>query len=482
MDVREFLDLVQKKHQYSDQQLERIRQAAEFAQLAHRDQKRVGGGPYVEHVLATALTLVDLDMDADTIIAGLLHDVPEDTTYTLDDIEQRFGKTVTFLVNGVTKLGTLKYRGMQRYVENLRKMFLAMAADVRVMIIKFADRKHNLLTLAALPEDKQYRIARESLEIFAPIAHRLGMGGMKGDLEDLSFPFVYPEQYRWITELVGPRYEVLVKEVEQLQIDIRQRLAASGITAVSIHGRRKHLFSLYQKLMRPEYGKDIEKITDLIAVRIVLHSVSDCYAALGIIHQYWKPVPNRFKDYIAQPKPNGYKSLHTTVFSPSGQFVEIQIRDEAMHRDAEYGVAAHWHYEESGKPNQGRAIDSRLSWVNQLTDWRQEYNDDAQYLEALKIDALQQRIFCFTPRGEVIDLPIGATPIDFAYHVHSDLGNHCSGAKINGKIAALNTELRSGDVIEIMVDKNRRGPNADWMDFARTQAARSHIRKGLREK
>lgn len=479
MTVPEFLSSVEPK--FSPADFQRIKAAAEFAALAHRGQERAGGGPYVSHVLATAKTLAELKMDTDTVIAGLLHDVPEDTKFTLADVEQRFGPTVAFLVNGVTKLGTLKYRGLERYVENLRKMFLAMAQDVRVMIIKFADRLHNLETLSALPPNKQLRIARESLEILAPIAHRLGMGGIKGQLEDLSFPFVYPKEYAWIKNLVGHRYEIMTKEIDQMQQTITQELTTAKIHIDSIHGRRKHLYSLYRKLLRPEYHKDIEKITDLIALRIVVDSISDCYAALGIIHQLWRPVPNRFKDYIAQPKPNGYQSLHTTVFSPSGQPVEIQIRDRSMHQSAEYGVAAHWLYDESGKPNAGTAVDPRLAWVNQLTAWKQEYSNDEEYLEALKIDALQQRIFCFTPKGEVIDLPVGATPIDFAYHVHSDLGNRCAGAKINGKMSALNTELRSGDQVEILVDKNRKLPNADWMDFARTQAARSHIRKALRE-
>jgi GTP pyrophosphokinase len=308
------------------------------------------------------------------------------------------------------------------------------------------------------------------------------MGSVKGQLEDLSFPYVYPKEFAWVKSLVGPRYEIMDKEVDQMQADITKQLQQAGIAYDSIHGRRKHLYSLWVKLQRPEYHKDIEKISDLVAVRIIVKSVGDCYAVLGIIHQQWRPVPNRFKDYIAQPKPNGYQSLHTTVFSPSGLPVEVQIRDEQMHQAAEYGVAAHWLYDEAGKPNSGKAVDPRLAWVNQLTAWKQEYENDQQYLEALKVDALQQRIFCFTPKGEVIDLPVAATPVDFAYHLHSDLGHQCVGAKINGKMSALDSELHSGDTVEILTDKNRRGPNADWMNFARTQAARAHIRKALREK
>lgn len=479
MQAAEFL-AVAKQHFHGDD-LKRITDAVEFATMAHQGQQRKSGQPYETHVFATAAKLVELGMDVDTVVAGIVHDVPEDTTYTLADVEQLFGPTVAHLVGGVTKLGKLKYRGLERYVENLRRMFVAMAEDVRVMIIKFADRLHNLETLGALPPEKQLRIARESMEIFAPLAHRLGIGEIKGQLEDLAFPYVYPVEYAWVRGLVGPRYEALDRIVDEMKIAITRGLTEAKITTMSIHGRRKHLYSLYEKLIRPEYNRDIQRITDLVALRIVVQNVTDCYAVVGLVHQLWKPVPQRFKDYIAQPKPNGYRSLHTTVFGPHGQPVEIQVRDQQMHEEAEYGVAAHWHYNESGKPQTGARVTEKVAWARQLAEWKHELANDEQYLEALKIDALQKRIFCFTPTGDVIDLPEHATPIDFAYHVHSDLGTTCVGARVNDKLTALDTELRSGDVVEILTDKNRKLPNRDWLEMAKTQTARGHIRKALRE-
>lgn len=479
MTVSDFIALA--RAFFSKADLKRIEEAVVFSDHAHAGQIRKSGESYISHPLAIAAKLIELRMDADTVIAGLLHDVPEDTSATLEDIATLFGDDVAFLVAGVTKLGKLKYRGLSRYVENLQKMFVAMAQDVRVMIIKFADRLHNLETLGALPREKQLRIARESIDVFAPLAHRLGVGEIKGQLEDLAFPYLKPKEYQWVKTLVGPRYEAMTKEIEVMRQGLDGALQKVGITDHNIHGRRKHLYSLYEKLVRPEYNRDISKVYDLIALRVIVPTVADCYTVLGIVHQLWKPLPQRFKDYIAQPKPNGYQSIHTTVFNQTGQPVEIQIRDEAMHQMAEYGVLAHWHYTASGKPDQGARVSDKLAWVQQLTEWKQEYESDEQYLEALKIDVLQKRIFCFTPAGDVIDLPEHATIIDFAYHVHSDLGNQCVGGKINDKMSAVDTELRSGDVIDILVDKHRQVPNGDWLEFVKTQAARSHIRKALRE-
>ncbi len=479
MTESEFRHQVQQK--FPPPQAQIIIDALEFATTAHQGQKRKSGESYIHHPIATAGLLMGWKMDVPTIVAGLLHDVPEDTDTSIDDVKQLFGTEVAFLVSGVTKLGKLKYRGLERYVENLRKMFVAMAQDIRVMIIKFADRINNLQTLDALPRDKQLRIARESLEIYAPLAHRLGMGEVKGQLEDLAFPYVHPKEYAWVMSLVGPRYAQLDGEVQAMLASLRERLAEQNVNVIDLHGRRKHLYSLYEKLLRPEYQRDITKISDLLAMRLVVGSVADCYEALGSIHQLWRPVPGRFKDYIAQPKPNGYQSLHTTVFGPGGKQVEVQIRDLAMHQAAEFGVAAHWHYTEQGKPLRGSPVEERLSWINDLSTWHQDYESEEQYLEALKIDAFRKRIFCLTPKGDVIDLPEGATPIDFAYHVHSDLGDRCVGARINDKLSSLDTELKSGDVVEIMIDKNRKRPNRDWLEFARTQAARSHIKRALRE-
>jgi GTP pyrophosphokinase len=479
MTTDDFLSLAATRWPAAD--LAHLKQAVAFATMAHHGQLRKSGQPYVTHSLATAATLINLGLDIETVIAGVLHDVPEDTSHTLDEIQQQFGSTVAFLVGGVTKLGTIKYRGLARYVENLRRMFIATAQDVRVMIIKFADRQHNLQTLQYLPADKQLRIARESVEIYAPLAHRLGMGEMKGQLEDLAFPYLKPTEYAWVKRLVGERYDQLEKEIETMKGRVDRALRQADIPIVSIHGRRKYLYSLYEKLQRPENRGDITSITDLIAIRIIVPSVAQCYNALGLIHQLWRPWPKRFKDFIAQPKPNGYQSLHTTVFGPLGQPVEIQIRDQAMHQAAEFGVAAHWHYAESGKPVAGQQVHPKLEWIKELSEWKKEYDSEEQYLEALKIDALHKRIFCFTPNGDVIDLPEQATPIDFAYHVHSDLGQRCVGAKVNDRIVALDTELRSGDVVEIMIDKKRRRPNRDWLQIARTQTARARIRRALRE-
>lgn len=473
--------LARAKHRFKRGDLRQISDAIDFAEIAHQGQARKSGEPYVSHVYGAAAILLDLDMDRDTIVAGILHDVPEDTKYTLADVEKLFGPTVAQLVGGVTKLGKLKYRGLERYVENLRRMFVAMAEDVRVMIIKFADRLHNLSTLDALPPDKQRRIALESLEIYAPLANRLGMGEMKGQLEDLAFPYVWPEESAWVKTIVGPRYETLDALVASMLTTLITALQAAKIRPLSLHGRRKHLFSLYEKLQRPEYNRELSKIWDLVAIRVVVKSITDCYTVLGVVHQLWRPIPNRFKDYIAQPKPNGYQSIHTTVFGPGGQPVEIQIRDEIMHQLAEYGVAAHWHYTESGKPISGAQVEGKLAWVKELAEWRQETGHEEQYLEALKIDALHKRIFCFTPTGDVIDLPELATPIDFAYRLHSALGNTCVGAKVNNKLVSLDTPLKSGDVVEILTDKNRKLPNHDWLAYAKTQTARGHIRKALRE-
>lgn len=459
-----------------------LRLAYETAERAHKDQTRQSGEPYIAHSLAVANTLVQLRLDEETVIAGLLHDVPEDTAVTIDEIRKDFGETVATLVDGVTKLGTLKYRGMERYVENLRKMFIAMAQDIRVILIKFADRLHNLETLSHLPRpEKRYRIALESIEIYAPIANRLGMGEIKGRLEDLSFPYVDPNSYERTVRLVGDQLGDVTGYIDEVKNELRTELRERRIKPIDIHGRQKHIYSLYKKLQRPDIAGDITKVHDLVAVRIILKDIEDCYAALGIIHGLWRPLPGRIKDYIAQPKPNGYQSIHTTVFGPGGRIIEIQIRDKDMHNDAEYGIAAHWHYEETGKPKTGRvAVDRKLGWVRELAEWQKELENE-QYLEALRIDAFSNRIFCFTPKGDVIDLPEGASAIDFAFAVHSDLGNQMMGARVNGKFEPVATVLRSGDVIEVVIDRNRVRPNPDWLPFVKTSIARERIRKAQRE-
>ncbi len=459
-----------------------VRLAYDFAAEAHKHNLRLSGEPYIIHPLAVACTLADLKLDQATIVAGLLHDIAEDTPVTSAEVEKNFGPEVAKLVEGVTKLGKLKYRGMERYIENLRKMFIAIAEDVRVILIKFADRIHNLETIAPLPGPKQERIARESLEIYAPIANRLGMGDIKGRLEDLAFPILYPKEHDWVQGLIRERIPEFETTLRDVRARLLEELAAEQIPVLDVHGRRKHLWSLYQKLLRPQYDQDITRLTDLIALRVVVPSVADCYAVLGVVHKHWRPLPGRIKDYIAQPKPNGYRSIHTTVFVKHGQPLEIQIRDMEMHRQAEFGVAAHWHYDESGKPKSGStAPTEQVAWIRELSDWKREYATDEQYLEALRIDVFQNRIFVFTPKGEVIDLPEDSTPVDFAYALHSDIGSQCTGSRVNGKIASLDTPLKSGDVVEIIRDKNRKHPNPDWLTTVKTHLARTKIRKDARD-
>ncbi|MEK7647843.1 MAG: RelA/SpoT family protein [Patescibacteria group bacterium] len=457
--------------------LEFIRLAYEFAEHAHEGQKRKTGEAYIIHPLAAAIILAHMQMDQSIIITALLHDVPEDTSVTLEDIEKNFGKDIAEVVAGITKLGKLKYRGVERYIENLRKMFVAVANDVRVMIVKFADRLHNLTTLEALPPKKQYRIALESLEIYAPIANRLGMGDMKGRLEDAAFRYVYPKEYRWVVSLVKERYAAYEEYLGFAKETVEKELRSANVPFIEIQSRMKRLYSVYQKLLK--HDRDIEKLHDLIALRIVVPTVADCYATLGTIHKLWRPLKGRIKDYIAQPKPNGYQSLHTTVFGENGRIVEFQIRTQQMHEEAEYGIAAHWHYDERGS-----AIPTkRLAWIQELAELQKNLIHKIKDLDALKIDVFQNRIFVFTPKGDVIDLPEAATPVDFAYAIHSDIGNTATGARVNEQVMSLSHELKSGDVIEILVDKRRKGPSADWLKFVKTHHAkeciRQHAKKGI---
>ncbi|MFA5021723.1 MAG: RelA/SpoT family protein [Patescibacteria group bacterium] len=461
-----------------------IKLAYEFAEQAHKGQLRKSGEPYIEHPLQTAIILAKMGMDQPSIIAALLHDVPEDTNYSLIDIEKNFGSEVTKLVAGITKLGVIKYRGMEKYAENLRKMFISMAEDIRIILIKMADRLHNLKTLAALPVEKQKRIARESLEIYAPIANRLGMGQIKGELEDLAFPYIYPEKFKWFEQDILPKIKIEMAYTQKVIEIARKELANEKIKIISIHGRAKRLYSLYQKLLRPHYDGDVSKIYDLVALRIIVPTVADCYQSLGIIHRLWKPLPRRIKDYIAQPKPNGYQSLHSTVFCLDGKIVEFQIRTPQMHEQAEYGIAAHWHYKENNKNpkkigEKGYILPKKLTWIEDLVKWQKEIQDNEQYLQSLAIDFFHNRIFVFTPKGDVIDLPEEATPVDFAYHVHSWIGDHCTGAKVNNQMVSLDSKLKNGDVIEIITDKNRKGPSQDWMKFVKTSAAKSKIKPRL---
>ena len=460
-----------------------VGRAYALAKKAHAGQKRTSGEPYFAHPLAAAQHVADWNLDEQSIAAALLHDVAEDTSISIEELRTEFGEDVAFLVDGVTKLGKIKYRGVETQVENLRKMILALSEDIRVVIVKLGDRLHNMTTLAALPPQKQRRIALETMDIYAPLAYRLGMQGLSGELEDLAFPYIYPQEYKWLIENVSERYEERERYLDRVKPIAVKELAANGITPLTVDSRAKRYSSLYKKLLR--YEMDVEKIYDLVALRIVVSSVEECYAALGIIHKLWPPLPGRIKDYIALPKPNGYRSLHTTVFCLDQKITEIQIRTQEMHEESENGIAAHWAYEQikGGKAYARRqavtAEKKELAWVQQLRSWQKEFTNPEEFISSLKIDFFRDRIFAITPKGEVMDLPAGASPIDFAYQVHSAIGDTCSGAKVNGKIVPLNYELRSGDVVEIMTQKNKL-PSESWLEFVTTASAKHHIRMRLR--
>lgn len=462
-----------------------VAKAHHFAEQSHKGQKRKSGEPYFNHALATAQTLYEWRLDETSIASGLLHDVVEDTPVTLADIEKEFGKEVAFLVDGVTKLGRIKYRGAEARVENLRKMFLALSEDLRVVFIKLADRLHNLKTLGALPPQKQKRIAMETDEIYAPIAYRLGMQNLSGELHDLAFPYLYPREDRWLKETVKEQYAARHRYLEKLKPMLEEQLHARGLVPISIDFRAKRMASLYQKLLR--HSMDIEKIYDLVAMRLIVDNVAECYNVLGVIHELCPPLPGRIKDYIALPKPNGYRSLHTTVIGPEQKLVEIQIRTREMHDENENGIAAHWLYDQSRKDPRGAGISSRklaaeLEWVQQLRRWQDKYDNanSDEFLRSMKVDFFKDRIFTITPDGDVIDLPAGATPVDFAYSIHSEIGNTCIGAKVNDSIVPLNQELHSGDLVLIITQKGKK-PSEDWLEFVKTGGAKEHIRAALRK-
>ena len=475
MDLQEILSKLKNRNK---DELALIAKAYEFARMAHEGQNRFSGEQYFAHPCNVAKTLAEMDTDTNTIVAGLLHDVCEDGAATPEDIAKEFGKEVAFLVEGVTKLGKLKYKGEERYAENLRKMFIAMAEDIRVVLIKLADRLHNMKTLEYVPEYKRKRIADETLEIYAPLSDRLGMWRLKGILEDLAFPYSFKEQYQELFPKVQNRLAKKEAYLAKIKNKLKKELAEQGIEVTKIDSRVKHIFSIYKKLK--EYGdNDIENINDLVAARIIVKNVGDCYAALGIIHKFWTPVPGKVKDYIALPKPNGYQSLHTTVFCDDGEMTEFQIRTEKMDYEAKYGIAAHWAYAEAGKPKAGAKVGKKLEWIRQISEWQHEVSGSKEFIDSLKIDVFKDRIFVFTPKGAVIDLPDGATPIDFAYSVHSEIGNHCNGAKINGKMASLDSQLKNGDVCEIIAAKNKK-PSSSWLNFVKTNYARSRIKAALK--
>ncbi len=460
----------------SDQDKQLVQRAYVFAAKAHQGQFRLSGEEYIEHPVAVARILSELEGDAHTLAAALLHDVVEDTDVTIEEIRQEFGVEIARLVDGVTKLSRIQFHSrMEEQVSNLRKMFLAMAEDWRVVVIRLADRMHNLRTLDALPVEKQKQTAEETLDIYAPLAHRLGIWRFKWELEDLGFRYLYPDEYRSLAKQMVAKRSEREAEVAMVISRLQDLLAQHGIQA-EIQGRAKNLYSIYRKMKRQD--TDISQIFDLLAVRVIVATVSDCYEVLGLAHTLWKPMPGRFKDYIAMPKPNGYQSLHTTVLGPLGQPFEIQIRTREMDRTAEYGSAAHWKYKER---RSDQSFDQKMSWLRQLADWQREMTDAGEFMEALKLDLFNDEVFVFTPKGDVIDLPVGSTPLDFAYRIHTDIGHQCVGAKVNGKLVPLSYKLNTGDIVEILTSRQSSGPSRDWLDIVKTSGARSKIRSFFRK-
>ena len=472
-DIKEIINLMATGVRKEDQEL--INKAYKFAEKAHGGQKRMSGDPYFTHVYETAKTLAELGMDPQTIAAGFLHDVLEDTEITEKEIEKEFGKEILFLINGVTKLGTVRYRGYQRHVESLRKFFMAMTDDIRVVIIKLADRLHNLRTLDAVREDKRLRIAMESINVYAPLANRLGIGKLKSEIEDAAFPYIHPVEFAEMEEIIKEKKDLYEKNLEEVKESIEKELAKNKIKISRITYRMKHKYSLWKKLMKRDM--DIDKVYDVVAMRVIVKNIEDCYRVLGIIHSIWKPLPGRIKDYVAVPKPNGYRSIHTTIFTGSGGTAEIQIRTEEMQNDAVYGIAAHFFYKEA-KRGQKFEYNDNFKWIEDLKNLNYNPEDPKTFLEHLKVDFFSDRIFIFTPKGDVIDLPEDSTPIDFAYSIHSDVGDHISGVRINGKMSPIFTKLKNRDIVDI-IKKNDAHPSNKWLEHVKTVVAKKHIKSYL---
>lgn len=451
-----------------------VEKAYTFAEKAHGGQKRYSGEPYFNHAVFVGQNLANIHMDATTIAAGILHDTLEDADISAKTLDAEFGKEVRTLVEGVTKLGKLKYHGVERHVESLRKFFVAMSNDLRVLLIKLADRLHNIQTLEYVPEAKRERIAIETLEIHARLADRFGMGKWRSLFEDAAFMYAYPEEYKKTLAIIKKKRIADEKYAGKMHHAIQKELVANGIKTARVDYRVKNLYSLWRKLARKDM--DPEKVYDILALRVIVKSVEDCYQALGIIHKHWRPVPGRIKDYIAIPKPNGYRSLHTTIFRGDGGIIEIQIRTEEMNSEAQYGIASHLAYKE--KPLKNGDLERTTAWVKDLAKWQKEVVGADDFLEHLNMDFFSHRVFVFTPKGDVIDLPDGSTPIDFAYAIHSNIGDHTSGAKVNNKLVTLETKLKNGDIVKIET-KESATPKRKWLDYTKTTMAKRHIRSYL---
>lgn len=468
-------ELLQKlKKNFSEAEFQELKAAYDFSAAAHEGQKRQTGEPYFIHPCAVVNILVDLGLDdVSTLVAAFLHDVLEDTQVTADELEQKFGKEVLELVEGVTKLDKIKFVSAEdEQAENLRKMFFAMAKDYRVIIIKLADRLHNMRTLDALKPEKQIKIATQSLKIYAPLAGRLGLSFVKCELEDLAMRYLYPDDYYELVEFIKTKSKERQQFIEKICDELKEKLQELGIEG-EVNGRQKHLYGIYKKMLKQ--GKNIEQIYDISAVRVIVNEVQDCYTVLGAIHTMWMPLPGRFKDYIAMPKPNGYQSLHTTVITKFKETFEIQIRTYEMHRIAEYGIAAHWKYKE-GKTGATK-IDDQINWLREVMDTQRESSDSHEFLENIEGNVFTDEVYVFTPKGKVLNLPVGSTTVDFAYAIHSAVGNKCIGAKVNGKIVPLNTVLNTGDIVEILTTNSGKGPSRDWIKFVKTASARTKIRQ-----
>ncbi len=451
-----------------------ITKAYTFAEKAHDGQMRYSGEPYFNHVAHVGANLAGIHVDVITVVAGLLHDTIEDAAADPKEIEKEFGEEVLKLVLGVTKLGTLKYRGVERHVESMRKFFIAMADDIRVLLIKLADRLHNIQTIEHVPEAKRKRIAIETLEIHARLADRFGMGKWKSIFEDAAFPYAFPDEYEKVKIIIKKKRITDEKYAEKMHHSLQKELVASGLKNARVDYRVKNLFSLWKKLARKDMDPD--KVFDILAVRVIVKTVEDCYRTLGIIHKHWRPIPGRIKDYIAVPKPNGYRSLHTTIFRGDGGIIEIQIRTEEMHGEAQYGIASHLAYKETA--GQNNVHEKNIAWIKELAKWQRDIAKSDEFLENLSMDFFKHRVFIFTPNGDVIDLPEESTPVDFAYAIHSNIGDHMSGAKINGKLVSLDTKLKNGDIIEIET-KEKSTPSRKWLNYAKTTLAKRHIRSYL---